>query len=183
MSKNIAMSTFISIKQANICSLFFLITEIVIAMVLIRSWEICWTKEYILRNIVNLKTVILYFLFVISIPIHECIHAFFFFIFSKDSKKIKIGFDKSSMTPYCSCSVPIPLWQYIIVMIMPSILLGFMPGTFAIVNHNILWLFWGIIEVSCAGADLFIVFLALFNGEYKKRVLDHPSQVGYISIN
>ena len=183
MCKNVAKSTFISIKWANVFSFFFMIVEILIAIVIIHNWKIRWTKEYILLNIVNLKTIILYFLFVISIPIHECIHAFFFLIFSKDRKKIKIGFDKSNMTPYCSCSVPIQLWQYIIVMIMPYVLLGFMTRFFAIVNHNILWLFWGTIEISCAGADLFIVFLALFNGEYKKRVMDHPSQVGYIIIN
>lgn len=75
MCKNVAKSTFISIKWANVFSLFFLVVEILIAVVIIHNWKICWTKEYILLNIVNLKTVILYFLFVISIPIHECIHS------------------------------------------------------------------------------------------------------------
>ena len=79
----------ISIKNANVYSLLFLIIIIVSVAIIILKWEINWTKEYVISNFVTYNMLIMYFLLVISIPIHECIHAFMFWIFSRDVNNYK----------------------------------------------------------------------------------------------
>lgn len=172
----------ISIKNANICSLVILAIITVGIIMIISEWEIDWTKEYIASNFVNYNVFIMYFLFALSIPVHECIHAIMFMIYLRDVKGIKIGFDYKNLTPYCSCSVPIRLWQYIISMLMPVLILGILPALFAIANQNVVWILWSAIEISSSGVDIIIALMGIFEGKYTKYVIDHPTQVGYTVV-
>ena len=86
------------------------------------------------------------------------------------------------MTPYCHCSASIRLWQYIISMLMPMLLLGILPALFAVANQNVVWILWSAIEISSSGADLIVALMGIFDGKYMKYVVDHPTQVGYAEM-
>lgn len=147
------------------------------------DWKIKWTKTYILENIITIKTFVMYLFLIISIPIHEYIHAITFYFFVKDKTKIKVGFDKNNITPYCYCSQKILLWQYMIAIAMPLIVLGMLPCILAVVYKDVMLLLCAEIEISCAGADLLVIFIAIYYGNYNKYVVDHPTYVGFLVID
>lgn len=175
--------SFVSIKFANISSFLLLLIMLFLFITFLCNWKIEWTKTYILENIIRMKTLIMYFFLIASIPIHEYIHAITFYFFVKDKTTIKVGFDKYNITPYCHCSQKLLLWQYMIAIAMPLIVLGILPCILAVFYKDVMLLLCAEIEICCAGADLLVIFIALYHGNYKKYVVDHPTQVGFLVID
>ena len=72
-------------------------------------------------------------LFFISIVIHELIHGITWAFFVENGwKTISFGFIAEYLTPYCSCNQPMKKKQIIIGALMPTIILGFLPGVIAV---------------------------------------------------
>ena len=124
-------------------------------------------------------------LFVVLIVVHELIHGLTWSMFSEHHfKDIEFGFIKELLTPYCTCTTPLPKKHYILGALMPCIILGIIPTAIGILIGSSL-LFWiGIVMILSAGGDIMIVWKVM---KFKKQdeskeifIYDHPTQAGSV---
>jgi hypothetical protein len=104
------------------------------------SWDLPSLKDYLdsSRNWISFFLILF-----LSMFIHELILAFFFEFFSKKNwKNVKIGFIWKYLTPYAHCSGPLKLEHYRAALLMPGILLGFVPLFISLVVGNLFVDFW-----------------------------------------
>lgn len=114
----------------------------------------------------------------LGIVLHELIHGLTFLPFCKNGfKSIKFGFLVKYLTPYCHCKEPLKLKNYKIGVLMPAIILGFIPSVWAIVTGNFYILSFGIFFTMSAAGD-FMILNILKNEKPEDFVLDHPSEAG-----
>lgn len=89
-----------------------------------------------------------YIIFLVLILVHEFIHGITWAFFSpKGWKSISFGFIAEYLTPYCSCNEPMKKHQIIIGALMPTIVLGFVPGIIAIFIGSSLLIFVAILMI------------------------------------
>ena len=118
-------------------------------------------------------------IFIVGIVLHEIIHGLTWALFSKQGlRSIKFGILKTSMTPYCHCSEILKVNQYKIGVIMPAIILGFIPSIFSIITGNPIVLIFGIIFTIAAAGDFMVLWM--LRKEKNTLVCDHPSKIGFI---
>jgi hypothetical protein len=116
--------------------------------------------------------------FIIGIIVHELIHGVVWASYAKNGfKSIKFGVIWKMITPYCHCTEPLKLKQYIIGAIMPAIILGFIPAILALVVGNIALLIFGVFFIISGSGD-FLIIHALRNEKKDTLVEDHPSEAG-----
>ncbi len=166
----------ISISKANIFAVFLLIPLFIIG--------------YGLYYIVNREfdfsrynLIVLLVLLIVLTVIHELIHGTCWSIFTPHRfKDIEFGFMKSSLTPYCTCLVPLKKGQYIFGTVMPLVLLGIIPMIIGIVIGNPNALFIGIIMADAAAGDIMVIDQILRYKSNAKDIvyLDHPTEAGLI---
>jgi len=132
-------------------------------------------------SIESLTFLLAYIIFIIMIVVHELIHGITWACFAKDGwKSISFGFVVEYLTPYCSCNQPMKKAQIIIGALMPTLILGFLPGVIAIVIGSPLLLIVAVLMILGGGGDLLIIFKLLRYKSDAKDVLfiDHPYEVG-----
>ena len=166
----------ISILKVNLLGLLFFLVSAPLILYL-----------YNLLHGVSVKTIldetydIVYFflLFVLSILLHELIHAAVFALFAKNKwSSIKIGVLWKYMTPYAHCSEPLRKKEYALALVSPGVILGVIPLCFAFLNGHTLTLLYGLIMLFAAIGD-FIVLAMLSRVPKDKKILDHKSKVGF----
>ena len=124
---------------------------------------------------------IIYFvlIFLLSILIHELIHATVFAFFAKKRwKSIKIGVFWKHITPYTHCSEPLSKRAYTLALISPGIILGIIPICYAFISAHLLLLIYGLIMLFAALGD-FMIFVMLLKVPTGKKIIDHNSKVGF----
>ena len=124
-------------------------------------------------------------LFIVLIVVHELIHGLTWSLFSEHHfKDIEFGFMKEYLTPYCTCTTPLPKIHYIMGALMPCIVLGILPTAIGILLGSSLFFWIGIIMILSAGGDIMIVWkvLTFKKQDESKEVLiyDHPTQAGSV---
>ncbi|MBR2990169.1 MAG: DUF3267 domain-containing protein [Solobacterium sp.] len=119
----------------------------------------------------------------ILVVVHELIHGITWSFSAKNGfKDNEFGFMKEYLTPYCTCTTPLPEGGYIAGALMPCILLGILPSIAAIVLGNGLMLFIGMVMIVAASGDILIVAELLkhrFSGR-SPLIYDHPTQAGCV---
>ncbi|MBE8714244.1 DUF3267 domain-containing protein [Sphingobacterium hungaricum] len=114
----------------------------------------------------------------IGIVLHELIHGLTFLPFCKNGvKSIKFGILKQYMTPYCHCKEPLKVKHYRVGVLMPAIVLGFIPAIVSIVIGDFYLLLFGMFFTQAAVGD-FMILDILKNENKEDYVLDHPSEAG-----
>lgn len=117
--------------------------------------------------------------FVAGIAVHELIHGITWSIFAKKGfKAIDFGFMAKYLTPYCTCGEPLPFWNYVIGILMPTLILGvgvYLIGLFA---GSYAWALWGLLNILAGGGDLAVLWR--IRKRRKSLILDHPYQVGCV---
>lgn len=176
----------IDLKKANIYSLKILLYSCVVFLI---PYVFLWQYQFSFENFTAtfkrliekytfLSGFIPLFFIVLGIVLHELIHGLTFLPFCKNGfKSIKFGFMKQYLTPYCHCKEPLKLKYYRIGVIMPAIILGFIPSVWAIVTGNFYLLCFGIFFIMGAAGD-FMILMTLKNENPEDLVLDHPSEAG-----
>lgn len=176
----------IDLKKANIYSLKILLYSCVVFLI---PYVFLWQYQFSFENFTAtfkrliekytfLSGFIPLFFIVLGIVLHELIHGLTFLPFCKNGfKSIKFGFLKQYFTPYCHCKEPLKLKYYRIGVIMPAIILGFLPSVWAIVTGNFYLLCFGIFFIMGAAGD-FMILMTLKNENPEDLVLDHPSEAG-----
>lgn len=176
----------IDLKKANIYSLKILLYSCVVFLIpYIFLWQYQFSFEHLnstfkrlIEKYTFLSGFIPLFFIVLGIVLHELIHGLTFLPFCKNGfKSIKFGFLKQYLTPYCHCKEPLKLKYYRIGVIMPAIILGFLPSVWAVVTGNFYLLCFGIFFIMGAAGD-FMILMILKNENPEDLVLDHPSEAG-----
>ena len=150
-----------------------------------------WLYVYIWgwRNILNIynlnfSSFIIYSLaIVVGIIIHEMIHGLSWQFFgNKRSNTIKYGIDRKTLSPYAHCQEPMKIKPYRQGVIMPGILLGFLPTILGTIIGNSLIFVFGLLFILAAGGDIFILWL-LRKVQPGSLVEDHPTRAGCYVIS
>ena len=95
-------------------------------------------------------------------------------------KDVEFGVMRSSLTPYCACTVPLKRSQYIFGALMPMVVVGIIPLILGLVIASPGLLLLGIAMTDAAAGDLMIVRNVLGFKEAGKEVvyMDHPTEAG-----
>ncbi len=164
----------ISMGKANLYSILFLIPLFTIGFGL----------EYLINghlDVSGFNYIFLLIAFVVLTVVHELIHGFFWSLYTPNHfKEIEFGVLISSLTPYCTCLVPLKKNQYYIGAIMPFIILGVIPMIVGIAIDNINVLLLGILFAGAAMGDLMIIWrlLRYKSDSVEVTYMDHPTEAG-----
>ena len=134
-------------------------------------------------NLAYWDFLIIYILFMVLIVVHELIHGFTWGLFAeKHYKDISFGVIWSMLTPYCCCKTTLKKGQYLLGGIMPTIVLGILPGVYASFFGSYWVMLMSLFMVFGGGADLIIFMKLLFYRSECKEVLvmDHPYECGFV---
>ena len=169
-----------SIIKAN---LYGLLISLIILLPVIFLYSHLNGLELKFLELTESKIIFLVLGSLLSIALHELLHALFFLIFSRGKfKSVKIGFIKQYLTPYAHCSEPLLKLEYAIVLIAPLFFLGIIPIVVAFYLKDILVLFYSLIMISAASVDVLLLFCLLKIPNHKK-ILDHEDKAGFLIIN
>ena len=123
-------------------------------------------------------------LFFLLIVLHELIHGVSWAIFAKSRwKAIAFGFMAKYMTPYCTCSEALKKGEYIFGGIMPTVVLGLIPGIVSIFTGSYALFIISALMILSGGGDLIIILrLLIFRAEGKedRLYMDHPYKAGLV---
>lgn len=116
--------------------------------------------------------------FIFGNLLHELVHAFAWMIFGRVSfRDIKFGVDWKSIAAYAHLKRPVKLSAYRVSIMLPGILVGLIPGLWAMMSGNILALLWGVIFSISAASD-FIIYKLLSGLPGDTMVADHEEEIG-----
>ena len=170
----------IGIVKANLFVFLLAIPVIAIGVLLF-----AWRNPISLLMPTSQGSLLFIVLFVVLIVVHELIHGLTWSMFSEHHfKDIEFGFMKEFLTPYCTCTTPLPKKHYILGALMPCIVLGIIPTAIGILlgSHLLFWI--GIVMILSAGGDIMIVWKVM---KFKKQdeskeifIYDHPTQAGSV---
>lgn len=121
----------------------------------------------------------------ICLVIHEVIHGITWSRFTPNGMKdIDFGFVISSFTPYCTCSQPLLRWQYIVGLVMPTLILGFGLTIFAAFTHMGILLGLAEVMILGGGGDFIILLKMVLHKSDSKDILyyDHPYECGFVTF-
>ncbi len=137
----------------------------------------------ILRSFLDtglLWNVMLLILIIVGIFAHEVIHGMYFSLYAKGGwNAISFGILMKYLTPYCHCSEPIRLVQYIISALAPSVILGLVPIVLSLILVNPQLMLFGIIFVAAGSGDVLLVF-PLIQERADSYVLDLRDEAGFL---
>lgn len=131
----------------------------------------------------EMKDVLLFFAsFMILVVVHELIHGITWGLCAKSRfKSIEFGVIWEYVTPYCTCSEPLKKGQMILGALMPTILLGVLPGVVACVIGSTELAYMAGAMILGGGADIMITGKILRHKTGKTALFhDHPYKVGTI---
>ena len=116
----------------------------------------------------------------VSVPVHEGLHALFWALARGSFKGIRFGIVLRYLTPYCACAYPCRRIQYFVGLIAPFVILAVGFTVAACLTGYWAFCAAGAANALLAGGDLFIAFRLLFTkGKY---VLDHPEWCGFVAF-
>lgn len=137
-------------------------------------------RENPLEAVDNIRLPLLLILLLVCTVVHELIHGLFFGLYAKGGfKTVKFGVMWKSLAPYCHCNEPINVHQYRVSVLMPTILLGFLPVILGFVLGEVNTTAIGAF-MTIGGIGDFIVLWMLRGFKKDTVVLDHPSKVGFL---
>lgn len=169
----------ISLDRIQVVALFFIIP---ILLVFGLPFYLLWGENFL--NALHFRSYIFLIVFIASgIVIHELLHGIFWAMFSKNGfRSIRFGVKWEYFTPYCHCTEPLKVWQYIAGALAPAIFMGFLPAIWALINGNTLFMFFGFFFLWTAAGDLIAVWIVR-KFPRNQLIFDHPSELGFIVVN
>lgn len=117
--------------------------------------------------------------------VHELIHGITWGVFAKSHwKAISFGFIVKYLTPYCSCKDPLKKHQIILGALMPTVVLGIIPGIVAIFIGNAgIWLLAMVMIVGGGGDMACVVKVLMYRSTKKDKLyIDHPYELGIVAF-
>jgi ABC-type phosphate/phosphonate transport system permease subunit len=95
---------------------------------------------------------------------------------------IEFGFIREALTPYCTCTQPMARWQYVLGALMPTLVLGVLPGILAVILGSMPLFFFSEVMLFGGGADVLICLKLLRYHSPGQETLyyDHPYKCGLV---
>lgn len=167
----------VDINRVYLYSLPIIVLGTPIAIIL---YQVCNGTSY--REALSENPFLLLFFmlsFVGMVLLHELIHGLFFALYAENGfKRIKFGIMWKYLAPYCHCEEAIKAWQYGIVLLMPTILLGLIPLLVGFVASNFFVYLLGIMLILGGIGDI-MAFRLVRKVPTETLVIDHSSAVGF----
>lgn len=167
----------IDINRVNLYSVPSIVLGAPIAIIL---YQVCYGTSYreVLYNRPSL--ILLFMLSILGMAVlHELIHGLFFALYAESGfKRIKYGIIWKHLAPYCHCEEAIKAWQYSIVLLMPTIILGLIPLSAGFIMGNFFIYSLGVM-MTIGGLGDIIAFGLLQKVSANTLVIDHSSKVGF----
>ena len=117
-----------------------------------------------------------------GIFLHEMLHGLGWLPFTnKGFRSLRFGFMSPEMAPYAHCKEPLPVYAYRVGIILPGLLLGFIPAIMGIITGSFSWLCYGMFFTWAASGD-FIMFWMIRHLRRNTFVMDHPNKLGCIIL-
>jgi len=115
-----------------------------------------------------------------GVAVHELLHGITWALFAKKGfRSISFGIKWEYLTPYCHCSEPLKVWQFVAGALAPAVIMGFLPAVSALFTGNTLLMCFGIFYFWAASADILTVWL-MRRLKKNQLVSDHPKELGFI---
>ena len=117
--------------------------------------------------------------------VHEKIHGWFWTIGAENgSKDIEFGFQKETLTPYCTCKSPLTKKMYILGSMMPMTILGVVLGIVSIFVGSWVVLAIAVLQIIGGSGDILITSMLLRYDTKDKDVIliDHPTKIGLVAF-
>lgn len=139
-------------------------------------WGISSLSMYIRIRFVTL--IIFLIIFIILGAGHELLHAIGLFVFGKVPwSKIKIGIKWKALLPYAHCSIPVRSSIYRISLLLPNIILGFIPLIVGLAFKLGFIYTMGAFMIMGGLGDFIIIWL-IRSVSPQTYVKDHPDKMG-----
>ncbi|MBN1157991.1 MAG: DUF3267 domain-containing protein [Bacteroidales bacterium] len=130
-------------------------------------------RPYLVRGTISI---------VAGIVLHELLHGLGWVFFArKRFRSLSFGFMMPELAPYAHCREPLPVYGYRIGILLPGILLGFLPAVYGIASGSFGWLCYGMLFTWAASGD-FIMFWYIRDLSPKTMIRDHPEKLGCIVL-
>lgn len=168
--------------NSSLINLYVLV--LVIPIVLLLGGPLVYSvgvSQYLfeVKHILTIKTILLMGL---GIIVHEGLHGITWLFFLKGNiKKLKFGFNFSSFSPYTHSAVPIKVWQYKVVGIMPLLVMGIIPVVISYIVQCVWLNFVALMFIWAAGGDM-LAFWKLRKLKRNQLIVDHPNELGFIVL-
>jgi hypothetical protein len=121
-------------------------------------------------------------LIVVGILAHEGIHGLAWAFFGRlPLRRIRFGFQASTLTPYAHALDPMPARAYRLGAVQPALVLGVLPFAAGTAIGSAGLALYGMIFTFAAGGDLLVLWL-IRGVDARASVLDHPSRAGCIVL-
>ncbi|MFI3228664.1 MAG: DUF3267 domain-containing protein [Bacillota bacterium] len=114
----------------------------------------------------------------ILIFLHEIVHAMFFIIFGSRLKDLKFGIAKNMTAVYCHSSKEVKVWQYIVILVMPTLVLGIVPMIFAVMYWGYAYVILFALVFSGGAGDFMMIAKAIKYPKYAK-IYDDPNEPAF----
>lgn len=109
---------------------------------------------------------------------HELLHGLTWARFAKGGlRSIRFGIMWKMLTPYCHCNEPLPLNAYRLGVMMPGLVLGFLPMLIGFATGHLGLFAFGMFFTVAAGGDFIMLYL-LRDETSDSLVQDHPTKIG-----
>lgn len=128
----------------------------------------------------TIGAVVLFFLlYFVAVVLHELIHGVFFARYATNGwQSVKFGVLWQFLTPYCHCKEAVEAKHYRITLLMPTILLGFLPLVVGLLTGSLM-----LIILACflilGGSGDFALWWVVRKLPKHTRIYDHPSKIGF----
>ena len=124
------------------------------------------------------RMVLLLIALIVSIPVHESLHAAGYVWFGRVPwKSVRFGLNIRVMAAFIHCPAPIPASAYRKLTALPGIVLGIIPSIAGIAFGDGIATMYGFLMLIGAGGD-FLILRTLRRVPPDARVLDHPTRAG-----
>lgn len=113
----------------------------------------------------------------LAIAVHEALHAVGFLLGGAERNALHFGIDRSTLSPFAGCRVPVSARAYRFAVLLPGLLLGVVPWAWGMAT-GAGWpvVFGTVMIIAAAGDGMILWIIRALPG--RCRVLDHPTRVG-----
>jgi hypothetical protein len=171
-------SLIVSIVWANVVAI---VAAILLLAVCVPLFHMLYPGAELFLSSVELVACLV--VFAVLVVLHELVHGFTWSRFTDHGfADISFGIMWNSLTPYCTCQVPLRKGPYICGTLMPLIVFGLVPLAVAFVMGSALLLYIGILMTVSAAGDVMIVVKVLRHPNASDDILvfDHPTEAGSV---
>ncbi|MFA6596296.1 MAG: DUF3267 domain-containing protein [Ignavibacteriaceae bacterium] len=135
-------------------------------------------EQVILEFHTTSNLLLLIFVFMIGVILHELIHALSWVAFARiPLSKIKFGFNVMTLSPYAHCGEAVTAKVYRIALLTPAIILGIIPTLISFFTGSVWLLVPGVLFTVTACGD-FLIFWLIRKVKNDQLVADDPKKAG-----